>query len=52
VTIINFPKKQPDSPFFEDIVEEGYHVFSLKNAKVPDYYPAGSQITLVSLVVN
>ena len=39
MTIINFPEKRPDAPFFEDIVEEGYHVFSLKNAKIPDYYP-------------
>ena len=39
MTIINFPKKQPELPFFEDIVEEGYHVFCLKNAKVPGYYP-------------
>ena len=39
MTIINFPQKETDAPFFEDIVEEGYHVFSLKNAKVPDYYP-------------
>jgi hypothetical protein len=40
VTIIKFQQNQSDSPFFEDIVEEGYHVFSLKNAKVPDYYPS------------
>ena len=39
MTIINFPQKETDAPFFEDIVEEGYHVFSLKNGKVPDYYP-------------
>ena len=38
--IINFPqKKQPDSAFHEDIITEGYHIFSLKNAKIPNYYP-------------
>lgn len=28
-----------ESPFFHEIVEEGYHVFSLTNAKTPGYYP-------------
>ena len=37
--IINFPQKQPDSPFYEDIITEGYHVYSLKNAQIPNYYP-------------
>jgi hypothetical protein len=39
VPIIKFPKKQLDSPFYEDIITEGYHVYSLKNAKIPNYYP-------------
>ena len=39
MTTPDFPSKQPDSPFFKDIIECGYHVFSLKNAKIPDYYP-------------
>ena len=39
MTILKFPSKQPDPPFFQDIVEEGYHIYSLKNAKIPDYYP-------------
>ena len=39
MTILPFPSKQPESPFFQDIVEEGYHIFSLKNAETPDYYP-------------
>jgi len=39
MTILKFSQKQPDSPFFKDIKEEGYHIFSLKNAKKPDYYP-------------
>ena len=36
---INIPSQQPDSPFYEDIITEGYHIFSLKNAKIPNYYP-------------
>ena len=39
MTILKLPQKQPNSPFFKDIKEEGYHIFSLKNAKKPDYYP-------------
>lgn len=27
-------------PFFKDILENGYHVFSRENAKLPDYYPS------------
>jgi len=40
MTIIKFPSpKQPKSGFFDEIEEDGYHVFSLKNAKIPGYYP-------------
>jgi len=39
MTIIKFPSKQAEPPFFDDIVEDGYHIFSLKNAKIPNYYP-------------
>jgi hypothetical protein len=39
MTILNFPSQQPNNPFFEDIINDGYHIFSLKNAKTPDYYP-------------
>ena len=39
MTIIQFPQKQPAPPFFSDIINEGYHIFSLMNAKKPDYYP-------------
>lgn len=28
--------------FINDIKEDGYHVFSLKNANIPNYYPAES----------
>ncbi len=26
-------------PFFKEILENGYHVFSMENAQIPDYYP-------------
>ena len=41
MTIIKFPSKNPknEPPFFSDIKEDGYHVYSLENAKTPDYYP-------------
>ena len=39
MTILKFPLKQSNSPFFNDIIESGYHIFSLKNAKIPNYYP-------------
>lgn len=32
----NNPKKEP--PFFSDIKENGYHIYSLENAKKPNYY--------------
>lgn len=39
--IIKFPNKNPfnEPPFFSDIKEDGYHVYSLKNAKKPNFYP-------------
>jgi len=37
--IIKFPSKLDNFPFFKDILENGYHVFSQENAKLPDYYP-------------
>ena len=37
--IIKFPSNPDKSPFFKDITEEGYHIFSLKNAKKPNFYP-------------
>ncbi len=43
MTIIKFPSpKQAKYEFFDEIdeiEENGYHVFSLKNPKIPDYYP-------------
>ena len=29
-----------EPPFFFDIKEDGYHVYNLKNAKIPGYYPS------------
>ncbi|WP_028319491.1 hypothetical protein [Desulfobulbus elongatus] len=37
--ILKFPTQNDSFPFFKEILENGYHVFSMKNAKVPDYYP-------------
>jgi hypothetical protein len=38
--IIKFPKNpNNEPPFFSDIKEDGYHIYSLKNAKTPNYYP-------------
>ncbi len=39
MTILKFPPKQPGSSFFNDIKEDGYHIFSLKNANIANYYP-------------
>ncbi len=37
-----FKKPVPNNsfPFFKEILENGYHVFSMDNAKMPDYYPS------------
>ncbi len=37
--IIKFPTQPDKSPFFKDIIEEGYHIFSLKHAQKADFYP-------------
>ena len=41
MAIIQFPKKNPSNepPFFSDIKEDGYHVYSLNNAQKTNYYP-------------
>ncbi len=36
---IRFPKTSAQSPFFKEIIEEGYHVFSRTNAKIQGFYP-------------
>jgi hypothetical protein len=36
----NFPKKScKEPPFFKDIKKDGYHIYSLDNAKTPNFYP-------------
>ena len=37
--IIKFPTDPAQSPFFKDIIEEGYHIFSRQNAEKPNFYP-------------
>ena len=37
--VLKFPPKTDNDPFFKEIIEEGYHIFSLENAKNPNYYP-------------
>ncbi len=36
---IKFPSGASEPPFFEDIREEGFHILSLENQKIPGYYP-------------
>lgn len=36
---IKFPSKTDNDPFFKEIIEEGYYIFSIENAKNPNYYP-------------
>ena len=41
MTIIKFPQKPINEPhFFQEIREEGYHVYSLDNAQKPNFYPS------------
>ncbi len=37
--VIKFPSQPDNDSFFKEIIEEGYHIFSLENAKNPNYYP-------------
>lgn len=39
MAILQFPTDPDKSPFFKDIIEDGFHVFSLKNAKKENFYP-------------
>jgi len=39
MTINKFPSKSSEPPFFNDIREDGYHILSLDNLKIPNYYP-------------
>lgn len=41
MTILKFPqKRRNEPPFFKEIREEGYHVYSLDNVKKPNFYPS------------
>lgn len=41
MSIIKFPEQQPNEPpFFKDIRKDGYHIYSLTNAKRPNFYPS------------
>lgn len=37
--IQKIPARLDIYPFSKDIFEDGYHIFSRENAKIPDYYP-------------
>ena len=37
--IRKIPAQLETYPFFKDILEDGYHIFSLENARIADYYP-------------
>ena len=38
--VIKFPQKpSKEPPFFSDIRKDGYHIYSLENAKKPNFYP-------------
>jgi len=39
MTILKFPSQQKEPPFFKDVREDGYHIFSRKNVNKPNYYP-------------
>ncbi len=39
MTIIKFPSRKNEPAFLNDIKEDGYHVYSLNNAKIHGYYP-------------
>ena len=41
MTIHKFPDQRTNEPpFFQEIREEGYHIYSLDNAQKPDFYPS------------
>ena len=37
--VLKFPSKTDNVPFFKEINEEEYHIFSFENPKNPNYYP-------------
>jgi hypothetical protein len=36
---VESPSGKNEPAFIDDIKEDGYHVYSLKNAKIPNFYP-------------
>ncbi len=38
MTILKFPKQPKEPPFFKDVRANGYHIYSLTNAKKLNYY--------------
>ena len=38
MTILKFPNQQKEPPFFKEVREDGYHIFSRKNVNKPNYY--------------
>ena len=36
---VKSPAKSSDPLFLNDIKEDGYHVYSIKNSRIPGYYP-------------
>ena len=41
MAILKFPQKRKNEPpFFQEIREDGYHVYSLDNSKKSNFYPA------------
>ena len=36
---IKLPSEKNEPAFLNDIKEDGYHIYSLKNAKIPGFYP-------------
>lgn len=38
MTITQFLEYSSEPPFFKDIREDGYHIYNLENAQIPNYY--------------
>lgn len=39
MTIIHYHDNVSEPPFFKDIREDGFHIYNLENAEIPNYYP-------------
>ncbi len=40
MTKIKMPSKQSGPPFLKEIMEKGYHLYSLEDAKIAGFYPS------------